>query len=233
MPTSTAQIMAHQKIITIPLFFEFQPIEAQWSIVQTPSGELLQCRDGSKGRAFTGKLAKNPLDPWVMRDEFFHLKAEKAGSTKSLVEFLNKWGTWQSFSDPRTTWDIYPRPHLWRPQHIWERQNLFKEALINDPESWLTQTATNIVTGSTMSEYPYRQCLASGCEYALIVTITADLLNKVKFGICDRPDCRIPFPIESNHERKYCSQYCGHITSVRESRKKLPSKGGKHATRKG
>jgi hypothetical protein len=214
--------------INIPVAFEFQPIEAQWSIVQTPDGELLQCRDGSEGKTFAGRLARKPLDPWAMRDEFFHLKAKKAGSTKSLVEFLNKWGTWKSFSDPKTVWDIFPRPDTWRPDHMWERQKRFMEALTSDPESWLTQTATSIVTGDTLSLYPYRQCLASGCEYALIVTITADLLNKVEFGICAREDCRKPFAL-TDPRKIFCDQYCGHITSVRKGRKKLPSKEAIHA----
>ncbi len=53
----------------------------------------------------------------------------------------------------------------------------------------------------------------------LIATTHLDLLRGAKFKVCRRPDCAIPFSVETRHKRKYCSWYCGHIESVRKNRR--------------
>jgi hypothetical protein len=61
--------------------------------------------------------------------------------------------------------------------------------------------------------------LTDRAEAALRMTVTADLFEEAKFKTCTRPDCRQPFKVESNHDKRFCSRACGHIEAVRRSRK--------------
>ena len=42
---------------------------------------------------------------------------------------------------------------------------------------------------------------------------------KPKTKVCARPDCGKEFPVTSKHKRRYCTQYCGHLESIRRNRK--------------
>jgi hypothetical protein len=64
----------------------------------------------------------------------------------------------------------------------------------------------------------------------LIATIHLDLLRGAKFQVCKRPDCSIPFSVDSRHQRKYCEWYCGHIESVRRARRQAKKQ---HSIKKG
>ena len=58
----------------------------------------------------------------------------------------------------------------------------------------------------------------------LLATTHIDLLRRAKFQICQRPDCATPF---TGRERQYCTQYCGHLESVRKNREEEKRKRAK------
>jgi hypothetical protein len=138
------------------------------------------------------------------------------------------------FSDPRTSWDnqhqrYQGEPGTWRPVEFWERQELFKRGM-QDPEWWLSLPATNLVTGHTQGRFPYQMCLPASCEFAMRMTITIDLLQKVKFRICAREDCTAPFAV-TDPRKKFCTQDCAHLVSVREQRNKAKRGKGQRNSR--
>jgi hypothetical protein len=104
------------------------------------------------------------------------------------------------------------------PFEIWQFQNHCRDALKKPAHEWLT--TQKLLALLPRHEYPHYVLTASGCQRAVLDTITIDFLRKVKFRLCARPDCRTPFPIESRHRREYCCQYCAHIESVRRQRRK-------------
>jgi hypothetical protein len=53
---------------------------------------------------------------------------------------------------------------------------------------------------------------------AVLLSLQIDLVQGTRFKTCARPDCGIPYPISNRHEHKYCSQYCGHLESLRRKR---------------
>jgi hypothetical protein len=53
----------------------------------------------------------------------------------------------------------------------------------------------------------------------LLVTTFADIVRGFHFQQCERPDCEVTFPVETDHKRKYCCQYCGHLESMRKQRR--------------
>lgn len=188
-------------IISIPVAFEYRRRRAHWSLLPGPHGGTLQPTIES------GPLSK-PADAWAMRQEFFGLRPDK---TDALLEFLNRWGLWGSGNTPKQEWLA----------EIWQKHDLFRRAVKRPIAEWLQDEFNGVLRYAypRPQQYPFHFLTVSGCEQAIRVTITLDLLHRVKYSICARPDCRVPFPIESQHERKYCSQYCGHIESVRRKRR--------------
>jgi hypothetical protein len=55
---------------------------------------------------------------------------------------------------------------------------------------------------------------------AILATIHIDHLRGARFGFCHRHDCRKPFEIISKHKRKYCSQYCAPLSSMRKRQRR-------------
>jgi CGNR zinc finger len=152
-----------------------------------------------------------PADPWLMREDFLRCKPDR----KAAMAFLNEWGRWRNF---RGIVDL---------SEIIDMQRAVREALTCSPENWFASLyAFPAMKRSRSAKYPYFTMLTDACQVAIRMTTTIDLLRQLQFKTCARPDCGVPFPVTSNHKRDYCSQYCGHLESVRRSRKKTTSKQG-------
>jgi len=54
---------------------------------------------------------------------------------------------------------------------------------------------------------------------SVLATVQFKLVQGAKFRFCARKDCRLPFEITSRHKRRFCTQYCAHITSLRQRRR--------------
>jgi hypothetical protein len=104
------------------------------------------------------------------------------------------------------------------PIDIWEFQRRCRDGLKSPAYKWLAE-AQKLFLVTSRPKYPHFLSTASNCQDAIRTTITLDLLRKVKFRICARPDCASPFPVENRHRRKYCRQYCAHIESIRKQRR--------------
>ena len=143
-----------------------------------------------------------PADAWHMRDDFLRLANDAASALAS----LDKWGCWD--------YKKYLRLH-----ELVRLQRAVKEALISPPEKWFTGPFSFPSIWQRRPTYPYFALKTDMCESAIRMTVTVDLLQQVKFAICARRDCAALFAISSKHKRKYCSQYCGHLESVRRNRK--------------
>ncbi len=103
------------------------------------------------------------------------------------------------------------------PFEVWQFQKQCRDALRKPAGEWLpTQKLLALVP---RPQYPHYVRQAVNCQRAILDTIIIDLLRKVKFRLCARPDCRTPFAIESRHHREYCRPYCAHIESLRRRRK--------------
>ena len=61
--------------------------------------------------------------------------------------------------------------------------------------------------------------LVRGIYRSILATVQFKLAQGAKFRMCARKDCRLPFEITSRHTRRFCTQYCAHITSLRHRRK--------------
>lgn len=61
--------------------------------------------------------------------------------------------------------------------------------------------------------------LVRGTYRSILASVQFKLAQGAKFRVCARKDCRLPFEITSRHSRRFCTQYCAHITSLRQRRK--------------
>lgn len=143
-----------------------------------------------------------PADAWQLRDDFLRVTPD----AKSVLGLLNQWGRW----DDLVAYTL---------REILGFREIVRRALLSPPEDWLSEEHWTFDLDQK-SEYPYITMETVKCKSAIRATITMDMLRQVKFETCARPDCGQPFPIMSKHKRKYCSQYCGHLESVRRGRAK-------------
>jgi hypothetical protein len=162
---------------------------------------LLICSGG--GHVTDSELCKRPpADAWQMRDDFLRLE----GTGTSALTFLRKWGKWGS------GW-VEVREMI-------SLQSAVREALTSNPTKWFASSKSSLSLWRQTVEYPYFNLRTDQCALAIRISVTIDLLQRVKFKICARRDCAAPFSVTSRHRREYCSQYCGHLESVRRGRKK-------------
>jgi hypothetical protein len=173
------------------------------------SVEILVRDDTQHRKMRAGRRLGKVQDAWEMRREFFRLKQD----THELLEFLNKWGEWDIEGANRFS------------STIWRERDLLRKSLLGapwfgNPRSGLFGSArSGLPFGEPLSKYPYYLLQPKCCEDALRTTVSLDLLQRVKFSVCARRDCRAPFAIESQHKRKFCCQYCAHLESVRKQRR--------------
>ena len=177
------------------------------------------------------------FDPWEKRNEFFRLVT---GDTEDLLTFLSGVGLFErpgfehlTFNEERAfesvpcttvsgdagkTHQVTYLPTT-SEGRIWALRGLLENTL-RKPEGWTGKyadfqvriirskgEARVIITTTTFLE-------------SLLLTLCVDQVQGAKVRKCARPDCGIPFSTTGGHKKKYCTWYCGHIESVRRSRKR-------------
>lgn len=143
-----------------------------------------------------------PANAWQLRDAFLRVTPEP----RRILKFLNRWGRWKANEYVRVNDFV-------------NLQAMVRQALVSPPEEWFEQDHDDLDSvWDRRTKFPYFAVETFDCEPAIRMTVTIDLLRQVKFKTCARADCGQPFSIASAHKRKYCTQYCGHLESVRRSR---------------
>lgn len=183
------------------------------------------------------------FDAWAMRANFLRLK----GDSISLVEFLSRYGEWGDNTNPRLGLNKAGNhelvPTIVMPAQIWyaedkrERKANFKEllkrrkeflplqdlirwGLVCGQKKWFSSEYGGCSLDGPRPEFPHFVIKKNTCFDALLSTVSLDYLAGAKHRLCARPDCRMPFALESRHSRLYCTQYCAHLESVRRSRQR-------------
>jgi hypothetical protein len=155
------------------------------------------------------------FDAWQLRSSFLALKQ----TSRTLVKFLNMYGNWdQDLVAARSNRD---GPAIIPVDEIWMDQQGFKQALSSKPTKWLDVMGPYF-DFVTQHDVPHFVHIDNCIRDAIRTTITIDFLRNVRFRICPRVDCGLPFPADRKGKR-YCSQYCAHLVSLRKIRKKEKS----------
>jgi hypothetical protein len=162
------------------------------------------------------------LDPWEIRKQFLGL-----GTEKEFLHFLKRAG-WFLLLHQTGAW-TYSEMQRWK--------DVFRFLLKQPPGKWpayadgLKAIAPKIASAlETVPSFTV-DFLWGGKESsilfighdvvtAILISIYLDHLRGARFRFCARPDCRMPFEIETRHARRYCREYCAHLESLRRMRRR-------------
>jgi hypothetical protein len=238
--------------LKIPIQLRFLRIPTAWNIrtVEGRGNQRLfafpKVQDDGSLRAF--KVSE--LDGWQCREEFFELPE---GDNDALLKFLAKMGVWlRSESELLDHWskdvvqhcrDGHPMPVDVRG--LWAFREALKQALVNKkafketyapllsrPETglqFLQQSGVEFLMRLELTTVASGVVTITDAYHMLLASVFFDIARGIRFKICARKDCGIPFALESKHDKKFHTWYCGHITTVRKNR---PHKGRKRAAKR-
>lgn len=233
--TKREHIMAHT--INVPMKFRFIKLPVDWTVRSSPHpkrGSLTYFHGVPKKIDFEEDRLKE-LDGWNCRNEFLRLRQ---GDMDAARTFLEQVGMWDF--DPGSELPYWPiRRLIVEPERLWNFHCDIGTALQPEHQkSFIRQVGPEFPTPRSLLDligkphpsnlFPVRfeltnvaagvVTLTNACQM-IRATVLADIARGIKFRVCEREDCGRTFPLESEHERKYCSQYCGHLESVRRQRR--------------
>lgn len=187
---------------------EFLRSRAEWDFIARDEqgiAAILQCKNSSP--------TSERLDALALRAEFLHIK-----DAKGLQAFLARTGPFESnekrFSD------------------LGGWQSLIRALLCAEPKNWAkVAAATSPALADSLLRYRNQlvhlpldspdgapKVHANSTLDAIIATLLVDYLNGVRYGMCARKDCGKLYRMTTKRRRIFCSQYCGHLVSLRKKR---------------
>lgn len=215
--------MAHKNI---PISFRFLKLPVTWEVNVSPKVGTVLCGRLKKGQS-PAEVKLSELDGWTCRDEFFGLPENDAAR---LAEFFNKVGVWSTDGE----WPRYPlyahmddvRGFREDLRHALLYQKDFMAAVtpaLQRPKTLLDlmaqpHPANNFPLRFELSNVAAGVVTITNARQMLFATVLADVARGIRFKTCKRKDCGKPFPVESEHTRTFCTQYCGHLVSQRKNR---------------
>lgn len=75
------------------------------------------------------------------------------------------------------------------------------------------------LTFQTTASAPHLLQTDNSLKEAIYTSVTLDFLRGFHFEACARHDCGLPFLVDDKR-KQFCSQYCGHLVSLRRTREK-------------
>jgi hypothetical protein len=224
--------------ITVPIQFHIGSVKLNWQMVQKHDTVLFA------GTWFTGITMESIRlgDGWELVRRFLSVPTE---NEKSVLEFLSAHGR---FEPPpgSTTGGVgitdLPVRSVWRGEfnskHV-PTEMVVESFACRDFATIQSHVRRMLIAGNPTLSTPWRPNEIQRYEIAfandrsdtkahvivgetfpaILATVQFKLVQGAKFKICARKDCRLPFEVTSLHERRFCTQYCAHITSLRQRRK--------------
>jgi hypothetical protein len=228
-------------LINIPIQFHIGSVKLYWQTVQDKGMTLFV------GNWFSGVTLENIDlgDGWELVRRYLSVKPT---DKESVLEFLKECGEFKAPEGsiksptvetvPRRIWDLpvmdrhgkpVPKPQVrisesFSPQEFAMIQDYVRRMVITRnltlPTPWPGRQAWPYEIAFGRSRSGSRaHVLVTGTYRSILATVQFKLAQGAKFRICSRKDCRLPFEITSRHTRRFCTQYCAHITSLRQRRK--------------
>jgi hypothetical protein len=190
---------------------------------------------GQINRVAASATVLSELNGWHWRDEFFALPY---GDLDQLAAFLNGVGAWpgQGEPDPNAPGHALQFPLIVQPEDVWSFRDDLKDALANHkvfketiaplrsrPKAWAElfshSRANSFELRFELSNVTAGVVTITNARHMLFATLLADVARGIRFKICKRRGCEIPFPITSRHKKDYHSRECGHLALVQRKRR--------------
>jgi len=189
---------------------------------------------------------------WDCREEFL---AIPDGDNEKMRLYLESVGLWldDRYGPPDYVHPIREVAQHLKAEHpqpvailgLWKFQSMLKRSLIN-PRAFREKYGLALGRPETglqllnetkkVMEFPLSMELGKAATGViplndafrmLLATVFIDVVRGIRFKVCQRKDCRKPFPLESKHKKKFCCWYCAHITTVRRNRPPRANNGAK------
>jgi hypothetical protein len=228
-------------LIAIPIEFHIGSVKLYWQTVQKDGKTLFA------GSWFTGVTMENIQlgDGWELVRRYLSVKPT---DEKSILGFLIQHGQFEppegSIKSPRVEsvpriWSlpvrdrdggVVPKPKVWISESFSSQefamiQDYVRRILVTGhltlPTPWRAPYAPRPyeIAFADFNSGSRAHVLVRGTYRSILAMVQFKVATGAKFRICSRKDCRLPFEITSRHTRRFCTQYCAHITSLRQRRK--------------
>jgi hypothetical protein len=209
----------------IPIRFHIRSCKINWEIVHQNGETLFVGSSPSESALKNIDLGEG----WELVRRYLTVRAE---DEHSILEFLVAHGWFQS---PEGSWRTEHAKDKQLPHGkvLLERFSRQGFAMVQDyvrrmlitgnptlPTPWLSRSTPEykIAFAETRSG-PRAEVLVDRTFPSILATIQFKLVQGATFRTCSRRDCRLPFEVTSCHKRRFCTQYCAHLTSLRRRRK--------------
>lgn len=184
--------------------------------------------------ALTAGPSRKITDGWDLTRRFLALNPE---DENAILEFLNKYGDFKSAIASSWYWATKEAPPRDRgtveritKDDIARLQDYLRQMLRSGDATlaapWEAVGRSYSIGFRKTKTGGQAEVSVFGTCPMMLATVQFKLMQGAKFKTCFRKDCRLPFEVTSRHKRRFCSQYCAHITSLR-SRRKLQRKAKK------
>jgi hypothetical protein len=234
MPITAQTMMAYT---TAAILFRFIKIPVTWDLVSQKRvrPELAQWQGqvirGRFDRTPTSEMKVGELDGHEHRREFLALQENDIEGLRDFLNTVGAWDTWEDLYDPSPLRFWSKGPVYVYPPSIWEMQRAMRKALLDKkrltgrvaPPKTLQDVLAELDPQHTFPlHFDFSEVVAGtvtvlNARQMLWTTVFADVAKGLNFKECKRRDCDRIFPVGSKHKRKFCTQYCGHLVSVRKS----------------
>jgi len=233
--------MSHNRgtqLVNVPIRFRTYSYALDWEIIRKNEGTVFE---GSRlSPLFAAHKAEKLGDGWELIRRFLSLDGD---DDEAILKFLMAYGQFLSpMAEPIEVPDVIlpvvigrlsdtPKPRIEPRKQILERipkqafatvQHYLRRMLLAAdptlPTPWETvqQYSIRFTRTRTGSQ---AEVIVPGVFPSMLATVQFKLAQGATFKACARKDCRLPFEVSSRHKRRFCTQYCAHITSLRKRRK--------------
>jgi len=202
----------------IPIRFDLQKVPCEWQIASEANGTI--CFQALRPELWPDALKRTGrfTEGWGLVRRFLALDTS---NQDAILDFLKETGDFGSpFSVDATDEREFQRVPMYAFSAI---QDYVRRMILSGdpalPPPWPDGRIQNYLLEFKASRFgPQAEVSIGGTRPAIFALVQFELAQGATFKVCARKDCRLPFQIESSHKRKFCTQYCAHLTSLRRRR---------------
>ena len=205
----------------LPLEFELNEVSGEWRL----EGESLHWQEQPDS---IGAWPRNE-GATELRRQFLSIERD---DVEALLNFLNRTGLWDKY---RKEYPLY---------EFWQEQDTIRILLTGRTLDYWLQSAIERFFRNFLDELvpdqfefqgkkPVMTYILAETQAALFLSAWLDFARGARFRFCARSDCpthrkdTVPFELTSRRRRRYCSQYCAHLESMRRNRAQTKTKKGR------
>ena len=215
------------RLFRVPIRFDLQQSLCEWQIVTgKDGGSCFQAREKpghNEEKQFTAG--------WDLVRRFLSIDTDDENAILTFLEDTGDFGSPISVDGPPDRPGDLQRIPIGAFRVIQDYvRNVLREGNPTLLPPWEGGRIQNYILEFKASRLgPLAEISVLGTRPAIFALVQFRLAQGGVFKTCARRDCRLPFEVTARHKRRFCTQYCAHITSLRKRRnhgKQVRQQGG-------